>query len=36
MGKTHEAIAEVRKALKIEPDHQGARRELHRLIGMLN
>jgi Tfp pilus assembly protein PilF len=36
MGKTHEAIAEVRKALKMEPDHQGARRELHRLIGMLN
>lgn len=36
MGKVHEAIAEIRKALTLESDHVGARRELHRLIGMLN
>ena len=36
MGKVQEAIAEIRNALKLEPNHQGARRELHRLIGMLN
>jgi len=36
MGKIEEAVTEVRKALKFEPDHVGARRELHRLIGMLN
>ncbi|MFQ5802287.1 MAG: tetratricopeptide repeat protein [Candidatus Methylomirabilales bacterium] len=36
MGRTHDAIVEVRKALKFEPNHRGARRELHRLIGMLN
>lgn len=35
-GKVQEAVAEIRKALVIEPDHTGARRELHRLIGMLN
>ncbi len=35
-GKIEEAIAGIRSALKIEPDHVGARRELHRLIGMLN
>ncbi len=36
MGKVEEAINEIQKALKHEPDHVGARRELHRLIGMLN
>ncbi|MFQ5881823.1 MAG: tetratricopeptide repeat protein [Candidatus Methylomirabilales bacterium] len=35
-GKIHEAIAELRKALAIDANHVGARRELHRLIGMLN
>jgi Tfp pilus assembly protein PilF len=35
-GKIDEAIAELRKALQLEANHQGARRELHRLIGMLN
>ena len=36
MGKIEEAITEIRNALKFEADHVGARRELHRLIGMLN
>ncbi len=36
MGKIDAAIAEIRKALNLESNHQGARRELHRLIGMLN
>ncbi|MFQ5846136.1 MAG: tetratricopeptide repeat protein [Candidatus Methylomirabilales bacterium] len=35
-GEIAKAVAEVRKALEYDPDHQGARRELHRLIGMLN
>jgi Tfp pilus assembly protein PilF len=35
-GKIDEAIAELRKALQLEANHLGARRELHRLIGMLN
>jgi len=35
-GKIDEAIAELRKALQFEANHLGARRELHRLIGMLN
>ncbi len=35
-GKIDEAIAELRKALQFDPNHLGARRELHRLIGMLN
>ena len=35
-GKIDEAIAELRKALQLDANHLGARRELHRLIGMLN
>jgi len=35
-GKIAEAIAELRKALQLDANHLGARRELHRLIGMLN
>lgn len=35
-GKIAEAIAELRKALQYDANHLGARRELHRLIGMLN
>ena len=35
-GKIQDAILELRKALEIDPNHLGARRELHRLIGMLN
>jgi Tfp pilus assembly protein PilF len=35
-GKVHEAIAELRQALDIAPDHRPARAELHRLVGMLN
>lgn len=35
-GKIAEAIAELRKALQFDANHLGARRELHRLIGMLN
>jgi Tfp pilus assembly protein PilF len=35
-GKVHEAIAELRRALDIEPDYRPARTELHRLVGMLN
>ncbi|MGH7372552.1 MAG: tetratricopeptide repeat protein [Candidatus Methylomirabilales bacterium] len=35
-GKIAEAIAELRKALHFDANHLGARRELHRLIGMLN
>jgi len=34
--KVHEAIRELRQALAIEPRHAEARRELHRLIGLLN
>jgi Tfp pilus assembly protein PilF len=35
-GKIDEAIAELRKALQFDANHLGARRELHRLVGMLN
>lgn len=35
-GKIPDAITEIRKALNFDSDHLGARRELHRLIGMLN
>jgi len=35
-GKIHEAMAELRRALMFDADHLGARRELHRLVGMLN
>jgi Tfp pilus assembly protein PilF len=35
-GKVHEAIAELRQALGLEPDYRPARAELHRLVGMLN
>ena len=35
-GKLHEAIAELRRALDLEPGYQPARAELHRLVGMLN
>lgn len=35
-GHIEEAIAEIRKALQLDPNHAGAKRELHRLIGMLN
>ncbi len=35
-GKIQEAILELRRALQIDPNHVGARRELHRLLGMLN
>ena len=35
-GEIDEAIAELRKALQFDANHLGARRELHRLIGMLN
>lgn len=36
LGKIHEAIGELQKALAIQPDYVLARRELHRLVGMLN
>ena len=35
-GKYPDAIGELRKALTLDPDNTGARRELHRLIGMMN
>jgi Tfp pilus assembly protein PilF len=35
-GKVHEAIAELKQALGIEPGYGPARAELHRLLGMLN
>ena len=35
-GKIHEAIAEIKKALEIEPGYTLAYRELHRLLGRLN
>ena len=34
--KVHDAIAELERALAIEPGYRPARTELHRLIGMLN
>ncbi len=35
-GKIHDAIAELRQALAIEPAYPPARTEFHRLVGMLN
>jgi Tfp pilus assembly protein PilF len=35
-GKVQEAVEELKRALKIEPKYVAARRELHRLLGMLN
>lgn len=35
-GRLYEAVAELKRALEIEPDYVPARRELHRLLGMLN
>jgi Tfp pilus assembly protein PilF len=35
-GKLYDAIAEVRRALAVQPDYEPARAELHRLIGQLN
>ncbi|HYL79809.1 MAG TPA: tetratricopeptide repeat protein [Candidatus Acidoferrum sp.] len=35
-GKLDDAVAELKRALEIEPDSQPARRELHRILGMLN
>lgn len=35
-GKVQEAIAELKRALEIEPGYLAARRELHRLLGLLN
>jgi tetratricopeptide (TPR) repeat protein len=35
-GKIQEAIGEIRAALELEPGYVVARKELHRLIGMLN
>ncbi len=31
-----EAVTELKRALEIEPSHVTARRELHRLLGLLN
>lgn len=35
-GKLYDAIAELKRALEIEPGYEAARRELHRILGMLN
>jgi Tfp pilus assembly protein PilF len=35
-GKLDDAIAEIKRALEIEPNYQAARLELHRILGMLN
>ncbi|MFQ5897087.1 MAG: tetratricopeptide repeat protein [Candidatus Methylomirabilia bacterium] len=35
-GKFREAIGELERALELEPRYTHARRELHRLVGMLN
>ncbi len=35
-GKINEAIGEVKRALELEPGYVLARKELHRLVGMLN
>ncbi len=35
-GKIEEAIAEIKQALELEPGYVLARKELHRLLGMLN
>jgi len=34
--KVREAIDQLQSVIAIEPEHRGARKELHRLIGMLN
>jgi Tfp pilus assembly protein PilF len=34
--KVREAIDQLQSVIAIEPEHTGARKELHRLIGMLN
>lgn len=34
--KVREAIGQLERVIAIEPEHTGARKELHRLIGMLN
>ena len=34
--KVREAIDQLESVIAIEPEHTGARKELHRLIGMLN
>ena len=35
-GKLQEAVAELTRALDIEPTYVAARKELHRLLGVLN
>jgi Tfp pilus assembly protein PilF len=35
-GKVVEAVGELKRALEIEPNYVAARREFHRLLGMLN
>ena len=35
-GKVPEAVGELKRALEIEPNYVAARREFHRLLGMLN
>lgn len=35
-GKVQEAVEALKRALEIEPKYVAARRELHRLLGMLN
>lgn len=35
-GKILEAIQELRTALRLNPEYEAARKELHRLLGMLN
>ncbi len=35
-GRIQEAISEIKRALELEPEYRLARRELHRLLGMLN
>ena len=35
-GQLQQAVAELKRALDIEPSYVPARRELHRLLGMLN
>jgi hypothetical protein len=35
-GKIQEAIGEIQTALELEPGYVLARKELHRLFGMLN
>ncbi len=35
-NRLHDAIRELRAAVRLEPRYQAAHRELHRLLGMLN